>query len=90
MNATDKKMTGKDDQQAQRFAFNDVNHTMGVDGFIVGEVGRKFTQTISTTNIANDTATFNFFQNSTELLYSIRIIYTDGSRTDMLEGERIA
>lgn len=88
--STDKHMTKKDDEQTLRYSYNDVNATMGVDGFIVGHVGRRVTQTISTTNVSDDTATFDFFQNSTELLYTIRVIYTDGTRADLLEAERIA
>ncbi len=89
MSITDKPMSPRDAEQATRASYNDVNATIGVDGFLVGKVGRKVTQTISTTTIANDTATFNFLEGAT-LLYSIRLIFTDGGRTELLSAERIA
>lgn len=87
---TDKTMTKKDDEQVQRYSYNDVNATFGVDGFIVGAINRRVTATTSTTNVSNDTVTFDFFQNTSELLYSIRVIYTDGSQSTFMEAERIA
>lgn len=86
---SDKHMTKKDDEQTARYAYNDVNATLGVDGFIVGLVGRRITQTMSTTNVADDTATFDFFE-GTNLLYTIRVIYTDGTQETLLEVERTA
>lgn len=88
--ATDKKLSLKDADQTLRSSYNEINDTVSVDSFIVGFVGRRVTQTISTTTIADDTATFDFFQNSTELLYTIRVIYTDGTREELLEAERTA
>lgn len=90
MDANDKLMTERDANQVQRIAYNSVNNTTGVDGFIVGAVNRRITRAVSTTTIANDTETYNFYQNTSELLYTIRIVYTDGTRTDMLETQRTA
>lgn len=90
MDANDKRMSEKDSNQVQRFAFNDANHTVGVDGFLVGAIGRRVTQTIGTTTVANDTVTYDFYQNTSQLLYTIRVIYTDGTRNELLEAERIA
>jgi hypothetical protein len=62
---------------------------MSVDGFIVGKVGHKVTLAISTTTIANDTELYSFYDVAA-LLYQIRVIYTDGSRSQLLSAERIA
>jgi len=75
-------------QNIQR-SYNDVNSTLSVDGFLTGLVGRKVVLTISTTSIANDTETYDFSENSIAL-YSIKIIYTDGTRATMISAERIA
>lgn len=75
-------------QNIQR-SYNDVNATLSVDGFLTGLVGRKVVLTISTTTIANDTETYAFSENGVAL-YSIKIIYTDGTRATMISAERIA
>lgn len=89
MSITSKQTTQKDADQAMRASYNDVNATQAVDGFLVGKVGRKVTQVVSTTTIANDTETFTFSESGTNL-YTITIIYTDGTRTTMLSAERTA
>lgn len=89
MSNTTKQRTDRDSAQTLQYSFNDVNSTIGVDGFLVGMVGRKITQTIGTTTVANDTETFSYYDGTT-LLYTIQVIYTDGSRTTMLSATRIA
>lgn len=89
MATTTKKMSRKDQEQTLRSAYNDVNSTLAVDGFLVGLVGRKVVQTITTTTLANDTAVFAFSENGVAL-YTITVIYTDGTQTIMLSAERTA
>lgn len=86
---TKKGLSERDGSQVLQAAANDVNSTLAVDGFLVGKVGRKVDLAISTTSVANDTETFTFSENGTNL-YSIRIIYTNGSRDLMLSSERIS
>lgn len=88
--ATDKPNSKRDAGQTLRQAFNEADHTLGVNGFIVGAVGRKVTLTIATTTNPNDTEVYSFFQNQTELLYTIEVRYVDGSRETLLEVERTA
>lgn len=88
-NRSAKPMSQQDPGETQQYAFNDVDDTVGVNGFLVGLVGRKIVLTISTTTIANDTETYAFSENGTAL-YSLKIIYTDGTRSTMLSAERIA
>lgn len=38
MSQSSKTMTERDASQVQRFAFNDVNKTLSVDGFVVGKI----------------------------------------------------
>lgn len=81
---TTKKLSDRDAAQTHKLSFNDVNATMGVDGFIVGLVGRKITRT---DNGASED--YSFYEGAS-LLYTIRITYTDNTKSNLLEVERIA
>ena len=89
MSNTQKPLSYRDANQTLQSSYNDVNGTLSVDGFITGLVGRKITLSIITTTIANDTEIYNFLENSVSL-YQIKIIYTNGTRSQMLSTERIA
>lgn len=89
MSDTTKPPSDLDYSQNIQRSYNDVNGTLGVDGFLTGLVGRKVTLAISTTNVANDTETYTFSESGTTL-YVIKIIYTTGSRDTMLSAERIS
>lgn len=82
-------MSQKDADQVLRQANNDVNATLAVDGFLVGAVGRRVDQTISTTTVSGDTSTFVFSENGTNL-YTIKVVYTDGTQTTLLYAVRTA
>lgn len=75
-------------QNSQR-SYNDVNATFSVDGFLTGLVGRRVDLAISTTTVANDTETYTFSENGTQL-YIYMIVYTDGTRATMLFAVRTA
>jgi len=87
MSKTTKPLSDTDGQQTLQGAYNDVDNSLNVNGFLVGVVGRKIIMTISTTSIANDTETYAFSENGTPL-YSIKVIYTDGTRATMISAER--
>lgn len=89
MGATLKPQSQQDESNAIRGAYNEVDKTISVNGFLVGRIGHKVTMTISTTSISNDTETYAFTDNGTAL-YSIRVIYTTGTRDVMISAERIA
>lgn len=76
-------------QQIVQRSFNTEGHTLGVDGFLAGKVGRKVDLAISTTTIAGDTETYSFSESGTAL-FAYKVIYTDGSRSLMLSAERIS
>ena len=87
MAATTKPFSDYDQNQQFRKAYIDTG-AMTVDGFAASAVGRKITQTISTTSSANDTLTFNFYENSTDLLMTLVVIYTDSTYSTLLSVER--
>lgn len=89
MSVTNKQPTGLDQAEAIRGAYNEVNASLSVDGFLTAEVGRKVDLTISTTTISGDTETYSFSESGT-LLYTIKVIYTDGTRATMISAERTA
>lgn len=70
-------------------SYNEVDKSLAVSGFLTAAIGRKITQTITTTTVANDTEEISFYDGAT-LLYTLEIIYTDGNRTVMLSAERTA
>lgn len=76
--------------QVLRSSYNEVDASLQTSGFLTARVGNKVTSTLSTTSIADDTETFSFYENVSTLLYTIRIIYTDGTREQMLSAERTA
>ena len=80
---TTKQGTRLDADQAIQGAYNDVNSTLGVDGFLTGKVGRKVTL-----DGVGNTETYTFSENDT-VLYVLKIIYTDSSREQLVSAERI-
>jgi hypothetical protein len=89
MSNTQRRLTDRDPGQTLMSSYNDVNGTLSVDGFIIGLVGRKVTVAIQTTTIPNDSELFSFNEGAS-LLYQIKIIYTDGTRSQMISAERVA
>lgn len=89
MNKTVKTLSERDPGQTLQGSFNDVNSTLSVDGFLTGLVGRRVDLAISSTNVANDTENYSFSENGTAL-YTLKIVYTDGTRSQLLFAERTA
>lgn len=85
MSDTSKRMSDRDYQQTLKMSYNDINATLGVDGFIVGQVGRKITRTDHSPTEED----YSFYDSAT-LLYTLRITYTDSSRGTLVQVERIA
>ena len=78
-----------DQQQIFKKAYNP-SGTLAVDGFLAGEVGRKITRALTTTNVLNDTEIFSYYENQTTLLFQLTVVYTDATRSDLLSVERTA
>ena len=88
-NITKKSLTDADSGQTLQYSYNDTDSSINVNGFLVGVVGRRIDLTISSTNVANDTETYAFSENSIPL-YTLEIVYTDGTRTTLLFAIRTA
>ena len=86
---TTKPLSERDSGQTLQHSYNEMNSTLGVDGFIVGKVGRKIDMSITTTNVANDTENYVFSEGGVNL-YTIQIIFTDGTRETLSSVERTA
>lgn len=89
MAETTKPMSEKDYQQTLRGAYNDVDKSLTVNGFVGAKIGHKITLAIQTTTVASDTELYTFFDGATQLM-QIKIIYTTSTRDLMLSVERIA
>ena len=89
MGTTQKEVTHFDYQQTLKRSFNDADHGMLTSSFLAAKVGRKIVQTIATTTVANDTIIFDYMENSINL-YTIKVVYTDGTQSVMLSCERTA
>lgn len=84
---TTKPLSERDANQTLKHAYNDVDGSLTTNGFLVGKVGRKIIQTITTTNVPNDTVILNFYEDS-DLLYQYKLIYTDNTQTTLISAER--
>jgi hypothetical protein len=89
MSRTTKKGTRKDGMQTLQMAFNDVDASLTTNGFLVGKIGHKVTLDITTTTILGDTELYTFLDND-QLLYQIKLVYTDSDKTQLISAERIA
>lgn len=89
MSNTIKRLSERDANQTLQGSFNDVDMSLTTNGFLVGKVGRKVSAIISTTSVANDTITYTFSEDGTNL-YAYEIIYTDGTRSVLVSAERIS
>lgn len=89
MSRTTKPPSDQDANQTLQGAYNEVDASFTTNGFLVGKVGHSVALAISTTTVANDTETYTFSDDSTQL-YQIRVIYADGTRATLLTATRIS
>lgn len=89
MSRTTKRGTRKDGMQTLQMAFNDVDASLTTNGFLVGKIGHKVTLEITTTTVSNDSELYTFLDGS-DLLYQIKLIYTNADKTQLLSAERVA
>ena len=85
MSETTKPLSDRDYAQTLRGAFNDSDKSFTVNSFIVGKIGHKVVRT----NYLTTGDDFSFYDNAS-LLYTIRINYTDTTKTVLDYIERIA
>lgn len=89
MPVTIKRPSQLDGNQTLQGAFNDVDNTHTVNGFLTSKVGRRVEIANSTTTILNDTQVITFIEDGVTL-YVFTLIYTDGSQDTMMSAERTA
>ena len=89
MSQTTKSKSDRDGNQTLQYAFNDVDSTISINGFLVGKVGHRITLALSMTTVTDDTETWTFFDGTTQL-YQLTLIYTDGTRETLISAERTA
>lgn len=89
MSNSPKSMSDRDGNQVLRYAYNNENASISVDGFLTGAVGRKIEQTVDTTNVADDTLVLNFSENGVDL-YEYTLIFTDDTYSLLISAERTA
>lgn len=85
MAQTQKPLSNRDGSQTLQASYNDVNDTLGVDGFVVGKVGRKIVRSTPSAT----TEQYDFSEDSV-LLYTILITYTDATLETLVSVERTA
>jgi hypothetical protein len=66
-----------------------VDNSLITSGFLVGKVGRKIEIARATTNVADDTQVITFIQDGATL-YTLEIVYTDATLSELISAERIA
>lgn len=86
MSQSTKPLSDRDSAQVHRRAWNEANDTLGVDGFIVGAIGRK----IIKVNVSPAVEAISFYQDQTTLMYTLTITYTDSTKADLVSVERTA
>lgn len=82
---TSKPLSERDYAQTLQGAYNEVDKTLSVNGFIVGKVGHKVVRTDYLTT-GDD---YSFYDGST-LLYTIRVNFTNATKSILDYVERIA
>lgn len=90
MSNTSKRLSERDADQTLQSVYNITDASLTTSGFLSAKIGNKITQVVSTTSISGDTSTFSFFDQQTTLLYSLKLIFTDGTQATLLSAERIA
>lgn len=88
-NSTSKQTSNASNENVLRSAHNEVDASITTNGFLVGKVGHKVTAVVSTTNLANDTITFTFFDDATQL-YQLKIVYPTAQTIPFVSAERIS
>lgn len=81
----DKPMSKIDGQQVLKEVFNQTDHSVTVAGFISSKVGARITRTA----INATTDDYSYFD-GTNLLYTIRVVYSTSSKDEISSVERTA
>ncbi len=87
MSNTTKRFSDFDHQQTLTGSYNDVNATLGVDGFLVGKIGRGFEIEAVSSTIDN----LHFYEDLGDtLLYTLQITYNNSTHDSVISAYRTA
>ncbi|MEO0273433.1 MAG: hypothetical protein ABIM30_10210 [candidate division WOR-3 bacterium] len=89
MATTEKKASVLSSENVLRNSYIEETKVLGVGGFISSKVGHRITLQIQTTNVANDTELYTYFD-GTQQLMQIKIIYTTSARDLISSVERVS
>lgn len=89
MAITTKKLSSKNGDTALRSAFNTEDASITTNGFLAGKIGRKVEFSYTTTSVSNDTVVVTMKEDS-NIIMVYKMIYTDGTRNDLISCERIS
>jgi hypothetical protein len=90
-NQTSKPFSERDGSQALQGSFNTVDKSLTTNGFLVGLVGHKISRIdTAAPNLGSAVAGDDFaFSDNGNLLYTIRILYSDISKSIFTSAERV-
>ncbi len=84
---TTKRLSELDANQTLQSSFNDVSGTLGVDGFLVGKIGRGFEIEAVSSTIDN----LHFYEDLGDtLLYTLQITYNNDTHDSVISAYRTA
>ena len=83
MAKTTKRLSEFDANQTLQGSYNDVNATISVDGFVTGKVNRAV-DFVSVSSTIDDLQ----FTEDSNILYVIRLTYTNSTKSALLRVER--
>ena len=86
---TTKTLTDFDSGQTLQTAFNDVDGSFTVDGFLTAVVGRSIGFTTTTTTVAGDTLVVAYTENGLAL-YTFTLVFTSAAQTTLISATRTA
>jgi hypothetical protein len=87
MSNTTKRFSEFDANQTLTGSYNDINATIGVDGFIVGKVGRGFELEAVSPTVDN----LHFYEDLGDtLLYTLEITYDNADHDNVIAAYRTA
>ena len=85
MSGSSKPISKQDSENTLRYSFNDSDKSITTSSFVTAKVGHKITRT----DISATTEDYSYFDGS-NLLYTIRIVYTSSTKETLSSVERIA
>lgn len=91
-NQTDKQITINDASQVLGYVFNRADNSLSTASFITGVSGRKITRSNTAGGNLNGAAAGDdwVYTENSDSLYTIRVLYSDLAKTDLISVERVA